>query len=152
VSCVWVVTYARNSGEETRELNNMKQITFIFIVSIFLVSCYAKSGISDELLEQEVMMAEVQQGATVGSETNTTSSTPPIVKQKTDKEKLEALSPEDPRRQKVMTLTWQIQCQREKIKALGWKYKAALYNDPEYRVALKAIEDLNKKIRQMMLL
>ena len=71
---------------------------------------------------------------------------------KSDREQIKALRPEDPRRQKVMTLTWQIQYQREKLKFLEMKYLGACYQDKEYRDAMIAIESLNKQIRQLILL
>lgn len=74
------------------------------------------------------------------------------VEKKSDREQIEALGPEDPRRQKIMTLTWQIQYQREKLKGLELKYLGACYRDREYRDAMTAIENLNRQIRQLLLL
>jgi hypothetical protein len=71
---------------------------------------------------------------------------------KTDKEKMEALSEDDPRRQKIMTMTWRIQYCRERLKYLEAKYLAACYKDKEYRNAMDSIEDLNKQIRALLLL
>lgn len=68
------------------------------------------------------------------------------------KDQIEALGPEDPRRQQIMTLTWQIQYQRERLKSLESQYLAACYKGKEYRDALTAIENLNKQVRQLILL
>lgn len=73
-------------------------------------------------------------------------------KEKSIKSQVEALGSEDPRRQQIMTLTWQIQYQRERLKSLELKYLAACYKDKEYRNAMTAIESLNKQIRRLILL
>lgn len=73
-------------------------------------------------------------------------------KPETLKEKMEALTDEDPRRQQVMTLTWQIQYYREQLKAMELSHMIKCYQSKEYRNTLSKVENLNKQIRTLMLL
>lgn len=77
---------------------------------------------------------------------------PVVEKKKTAREKIEALSSEDPRRQRVMAVTWQIQYQREKLKNVELNYLTKCYQDKEYRNTLAEIDRLTKQLRQLLLL
>ena len=110
---------------------NYQRLCLLFgMAFIFLVGCGAKAI---PVNDTEVAVESVEKDQSV-------------------KDQVEALTPEDPRRQRVMTLTWQIQYQREKLMGLELKYLGACYKDKEYRDAMTAIENLNKQIRQLMLL
>ena len=74
------------------------------------------------------------------------------VEKKTAREKIEALPSEDPRRQKVIAVTWQIQYQREKLKNVELNYLAKCYQDEKYRNTLAEIDRLTKQLRQLLLL
>lgn len=71
---------------------------------------------------------------------------------KSVKEKVEALTNEDPRRQQIMALTWQIQCYKEQLKTMELSHMIKCYQSKIYRDTLAKIEELNKQIRVMMLL
>jgi len=72
--------------------------------------------------------------------------------QLSDKEQIEALKDDDPRRQQVMTLTWQIQYYREQLRNMEMKKLIECYQSKEYRDTLAKIENLNKQIRAILLL
>jgi Na+-transporting methylmalonyl-CoA/oxaloacetate decarboxylase gamma subunit len=103
----------------------MKQIIFLFMLIFFLSSC----SFAADKLPQDIEK-----------------------KPETLKEKVETLADEDPRRQKVMTLTWQIQYYREQLKTIELKHMIKCYQSKEYRNTLSKIENLNKQIRTLMLL
>lgn len=140
----------------------MKRIIILFILSVFLISCCAKSSESDEpLKEQEVMLAE--KASEVKSEVKKAKEpekvTKPkevkkakIEKPKTDQEKIEALKDDDPRRQQVMVITWQIQYYREQLRNIEMRKLIECYQSKEYRDTLAKIENLNKQIRNILLL
>jgi hypothetical protein len=75
-----------------------------------------------------------------------------IEEKQSTKEQIEALKPDDPRRQQVMALTWQIQYYREQIKTIEMAHMIQCYQSKEYRDALAKIEELNKQIRALLLL
>jgi len=74
------------------------------------------------------------------------------VENKSDKETIEALKQDDPRRQQIMTLTWQIQYYREQLKTMEMKKMIECYQGKNYRDTVAKIENLNKQIRQILLL
>lgn len=124
------------------EVKIMKQLFYLLLASLFFVACCTKTSESqNEQVVVEDNVTEIEKVEPVEIKKDE-----PIGKQ------IAELSNEDPRRQKIATLTWRLQYEREKLRTLELSYLAKCYQDKKYRDSLAMIEQLNKQIRAMMLL
>ena len=127
---------------QVMEVKIMKQLFYLLLASLFFVACCTKTSESqNEQVVVEDNVTEIEKVEPVEIKKDE-----PIGKQ------IAELSNEDPRRQKIATLTWRLQYEREKLRTLELSYLAKCYQDKKYRDSLAMIEQLNKQIRAMMLL
>lgn len=74
-----------------------------------------------------------------------------IEKEKTAKEIIEGLGPDDPRGTRIALLTWQIKYWKEYLRAVELEYTGLCYKDVRHDNASMQVRQLTRELRRMLI-